>query len=232
MPMSCVAPNCSGRYRKGTTVGYFRIPSDFKRKKLWLQALSRENWEPKSYHRVCGAHFVKGRPTLDPNDVDFMPSVFNLNPKKEEKTPLKVDWKVEPLESQGTSKKTRATSTSDETREPSAVVKAVRVAVKVEKPPLIRVKSPVIKQAPKTDPPPPLVFGDSRLRSKPCVSVATQTIQADSIGTKTRMELTNHMVYEERGVCACVCVWCGVVCVCVCACVCVCVCSMWCLCVC
>lgn len=200
MPMSCVAPNCSGRYRKGTTVGYFRIPSDFKRKKLWLQALSRENWEPKSYHRVCGAHFVKGRPTLDPHDVDFMPSVFNLNPRKEERMPLKVDWKVEPLESQGTSKKTLASSTSDETREASASVKVVRVAVKVEKPPLIRVKSPVIKQAPKIDPP-PSVFGEFRLRSKPCVSVATQTIQADSLAMKNRMELTNHMVYEERGVC-------------------------------
>lgn len=197
MPMSCVAPNCSGRYRKGTTVGYFRIPSDFKRKKLWLQALSRENWEPKSYHRVCGAHFVKGRPTLDPNDVDFMPSVFNLNPKKDERAPLKVDWRVAPLESQGASKKTRATSTSDESGEPSASVKGVRMAVRVEKPPLIRVKSPVIKQAPKVEPP-PTVFEECRLRSK-CVSVATQTSQTDSLAKKTRLELTNHMVYEERG---------------------------------
>ena len=203
MPMSCVAPNCSGRYRKGTTVGYFRIPSDFKRKKLWLQALSRENWEPKSYHRVCGAHFVKGRPTLDPNDVDFMPSVFNLNPKKEEKTPQKLDWKIAPLEAQGASKKTRAASTSDEAGEPSTSVKAARVPVRVEKPPLIRVKSPVIKQAPKIELPPTEV-GECRLRSK-CVSVATQTSQTDSLEKKTRLELKNHMVYEERGECLSVC---------------------------
>ena len=199
MPMSCVAPNCSGRYRKGTTVGYFRIPSDFKRKKLWLQALSRENWEPKSYHRVCGAHFVKGRPTLDPNDVDFMPSVFNLNPKKEDKTPAKVDWKPAALESQGAPKKARASSTSGETSEPSSSVKPVRVAVRVEKPPLIRVKSPVIKQAPKIEPP-PTGSGECRVRSKR-MSVATQTTQTDNLEKKTRLELTNHMVYEERGEC-------------------------------
>ena len=84
MPMSCVAPNCTGRYRRGTKVGYFRIPSDYKRKQLWLKALRKDSWEPKSYHRVCGAHFVSGRPSLDPNDVDFVPNVFSVTPKRDE----------------------------------------------------------------------------------------------------------------------------------------------------
>ena len=55
-----------------------------------------------------------------------MLSVFNLNPKKEDKTPAKVDWKPAALESQGAPKRARASSTSGETSEPSPSVKAVK----------------------------------------------------------------------------------------------------------
>ncbi|KAL4709184.1 hypothetical protein ACJJTC_008112 [Scirpophaga incertulas] len=48
---SCCVPNC-------TENGGHKFPRDAKLKKLWLKAIRRVKFEPKSGARVCHKHFV------------------------------------------------------------------------------------------------------------------------------------------------------------------------------
>jgi hypothetical protein len=66
--------------RRGLTsraagVGFFRIPADPRRRSAWIKAISRQNWEPKSWTVICGRHFVDGFPSDDPEDVDYRPTI-------------------------------------------------------------------------------------------------------------------------------------------------------------
>ena len=45
-------------------------------RKAWIHAIKRKNWKPQSWERVCGRHFVSGRPTHNKNDVDYSPTLF------------------------------------------------------------------------------------------------------------------------------------------------------------
>ena len=76
MPISCCAVNCSNRFSVGSGIGFFVFPVDSERKKRWVQAISRDKWEPKSHHRLCGEHFVGGRPSKDSNSIDYIPTIF------------------------------------------------------------------------------------------------------------------------------------------------------------
>ena len=40
-------------------------------------AVSWDKWELKYHHRLCSEHFVLGKPSRDPNHVDYVPTVFN-----------------------------------------------------------------------------------------------------------------------------------------------------------
>ena len=38
----------------------FRFPSDPVQRRLWVQAIKREKWQPNAYSRVCSDHFISG----------------------------------------------------------------------------------------------------------------------------------------------------------------------------
>ena len=46
------------------------------RREACLRAISRVGWEAKSSDRYCGEHFVSGRLSRDPKNVDSVPTLF------------------------------------------------------------------------------------------------------------------------------------------------------------
>ena len=76
MPVSCCAVDCANRFSKDSRVTFHRFPEDARRRELWIKAVSRDKWELKTHHRLCSEHFVSGRPSKDPEDVDYVPTIF------------------------------------------------------------------------------------------------------------------------------------------------------------
>ncbi|XP_051804830.1 uncharacterized protein LOC110961112 isoform X3 [Acanthochromis polyacanthus] len=90
MPFACVVLGCSNRSNREIDKGYFRVPreeikkgprtKDFtkRRREKWLAniSLSSKGAESKNA-RVCGDHFVKGRPSnlYDEEDIDWAPTM-------------------------------------------------------------------------------------------------------------------------------------------------------------
>ena len=61
MPSSCCAVGCTKRYSKEEGVRMFRFPKDEAHRRLWIQAIRRDKWEPNSHSRVCCEHFISGK---------------------------------------------------------------------------------------------------------------------------------------------------------------------------
>jgi len=79
MPASCCVVGCvtrRGQKSRSEGISLFRIPVNPRQRRAWVSAISRKNWAPKSWERVCGKHFVSGWPTDDPEDVDFRPTLL------------------------------------------------------------------------------------------------------------------------------------------------------------
>lgn len=83
MPSSCCAVGCTSRYSKQKGVKLFRFPQDKERLKKWIQAIKRQDWEPNKYSRVCGSHFVSGKPSADKSSPDYVPSIFVYSRKSD-----------------------------------------------------------------------------------------------------------------------------------------------------
>ena len=77
MPVSCCAVGCANRFSKDIPITFHHFPEEGERKKKWIRAVSRDKWELKAHHRLCSAHFVSGKPSKDPNHIDYVPTVFN-----------------------------------------------------------------------------------------------------------------------------------------------------------
>jgi len=76
MPVSCCAVNCTNRFNRDAGIGFYTIPAKQERREAWLRAISRAGWEAKSSDCLCGEHFVSGRPSRDPKNVDYVPTLF------------------------------------------------------------------------------------------------------------------------------------------------------------
>ena len=61
---------------------FYKFPKDKKLKKIWLQKISRKDFQPTNGHRVCSQHFEGGKKTY----LNNVPTVFPLS-----KTPQKVN---------------------------------------------------------------------------------------------------------------------------------------------
>ncbi|KAM3605816.1 uncharacterized protein V6R79_005171 [Siganus canaliculatus] len=88
--MSCSVIGCKNRYEKDG-LHFYRIPStktpfDAERRRLWLDAIKRTDWPAEMLRncRVCSAHFLSGKASMDPESPDFVPSVFP-DPKEAER---------------------------------------------------------------------------------------------------------------------------------------------------
>lgn len=55
---------------------FHHIPVDVIRRNLWIKAISYTKWVLKAHHRLCSELLVLGRPSEDPKDVDFVPTIF------------------------------------------------------------------------------------------------------------------------------------------------------------
>ncbi|XP_046847361.1 uncharacterized protein LOC124440976 isoform X2 [Xenia sp. Carnegie-2017] len=90
MPDCCSVFTCSNRANREKDKGYYRIPKGIlhkgetlkkltkRRREKWLSNLSLSSKGIESPHaRVCGEHFVKGRPSnvYDEHDVDWAPTL-------------------------------------------------------------------------------------------------------------------------------------------------------------
>ena len=76
MVVSCCAVNCKARYVKGSGVSFFRFPSNTKQREAWIKAVSRAKWSPSVHDRLCENHFVGKKPSVDPTNVDYFPTIF------------------------------------------------------------------------------------------------------------------------------------------------------------
>ena len=80
MPTSCAVSGCTNRHRAGVALGFFRFPCEPDRLCLWLVQFGRRKpdgsaWEPGLGDRVCGDHFLSGRPSCVPQRPDYVPSL-------------------------------------------------------------------------------------------------------------------------------------------------------------
>ena len=58
MPTSCYRLRCANRYRKGSNVKFYRLPTDAHRRDPWVSAMRRESWSPKEHSRLCSELFL------------------------------------------------------------------------------------------------------------------------------------------------------------------------------
>ena len=77
MVKSCCAIGCTNRLTKGSTLSFYRFPADVERRRLWIAAINRRDWEPNEYSYVCSAHFVSGKKINDELSPDYVPSIFH-----------------------------------------------------------------------------------------------------------------------------------------------------------
>ncbi|XP_057710307.1 uncharacterized protein LOC130928092 isoform X3 [Corythoichthys intestinalis] len=64
MVKACVAVGCTNREDGRRDLKFYRIPRDPKRRAKWTAAIRRENWAPKSHHRLCSSHFISESETF------------------------------------------------------------------------------------------------------------------------------------------------------------------------
>ncbi|KAH7945395.1 hypothetical protein HPB49_010452 [Dermacentor silvarum] len=84
MPANCVAFGCTSYYYGRGNTNFFRFPSakvNAGRRSLWTAAVKRLNpdgtaWQPTVHSRICGAHFVTGRPSKFATHPDYVPTIF------------------------------------------------------------------------------------------------------------------------------------------------------------
>ncbi|XP_038143350.1 uncharacterized protein LOC119785034 isoform X3 [Cyprinodon tularosa] len=80
----CCINGCNNRYKPGTRINFYRIPNGTRqfhidRKRLWIEAIERANGSSEgitSADRICGAHFITGQASTDPERPNFVPTLF------------------------------------------------------------------------------------------------------------------------------------------------------------
>ena len=60
MVLTCCAVDCHNRAEKNGSVRFHRIPKDVERRRLWLGAIGRKDFQGTECTRLCGAHFITG----------------------------------------------------------------------------------------------------------------------------------------------------------------------------
>eukprot|EP00794_Sanderia_malayensis_P006493 gene6493-7237_t len=96
MPQSCGAVGCTNRKigdKKG--LPFYNIlkgktPIEKRRREAWIKAIRREDWkkwpeEHISKAKICAEHFVTGRRSDDPENVNWIPTIFSHTTAREHK---------------------------------------------------------------------------------------------------------------------------------------------------
>ena len=86
MVMSCSAFGCQNRFNKDSNIRFHAFPKDPERRKKWIQAVRRVNFQPTAYDKICSEHFLPSdyrqgsNLTLKLLNNDAVPSVFPAFP--------------------------------------------------------------------------------------------------------------------------------------------------------
>jgi len=91
MVKSCCAVGCSNRYFKGCGLKFSRFPQDPERRRKWIAAVNRKDWEPTEFTWICSTHFVGGQKSDDPTTPAYVPSLFE-HVKSPMKRKIDCDW--------------------------------------------------------------------------------------------------------------------------------------------
>ncbi|XP_037789354.1 THAP domain-containing protein 2-like [Penaeus monodon] len=77
MVNSCIIIGCANRQVKGLSLSFCRLPKCPERRRLWLAAIRRKDYNPPldSYARVCGIHFISGNASGDKCSPDYVPTL-------------------------------------------------------------------------------------------------------------------------------------------------------------
>eukprot|EP00794_Sanderia_malayensis_P002714 gene2714-3139_t len=77
MVNSCIVIGCANRQVKGSKLGFYRLPKEPNRRRHWLAAIRRKQYNPPlgSDVRVCGKHFISGAASSDNRSPDYIPTV-------------------------------------------------------------------------------------------------------------------------------------------------------------
>uniref|UniRef100_A0A8C6S5E0 THAP-type domain-containing protein n=1 Tax=Neogobius melanostomus TaxID=47308 RepID=A0A8C6S5E0_9GOBI len=76
MVIACCAVGCVNRQGCKPNVSFYHIPADQDRRRRWIAAINRKDWQPSKYSRICSEHFLQGKKSQDPLSPDYVPSVF------------------------------------------------------------------------------------------------------------------------------------------------------------
>ncbi|XP_069106381.1 peroxynitrite isomerase THAP4-like isoform X2 [Argopecten irradians] len=84
MVKGCSVWSCTNRSNgqaKERGVKFFRFPVDKHKRRSWIKAINRRDWQPTSNSFVCSDHFVSGWHAYDRSEVDYTPTVFHYKKK-------------------------------------------------------------------------------------------------------------------------------------------------------
>ena len=76
MGKSCCAVGCTNRYSKSCGLQFYRFPENQERRRRWIAAVNRKNWEPNQYTWICSSHFINGVKNNDPASPAYVPTIF------------------------------------------------------------------------------------------------------------------------------------------------------------
>ena len=77
----CVVPGCSSRTGRGDNLKFFRvIRNQSFQTQRWIVAINKPEkngkvWQPSQNSRICGLHFIGGKPSLNLNDSNSNPTL-------------------------------------------------------------------------------------------------------------------------------------------------------------
>lgn len=78
MGKCCCAINCKNRFNKYSQISFYRLPKCQEKRRKWIAAIGRLNWNPTSETWLCSSHFVSGKKSNDPLHPDYVPSIFSF----------------------------------------------------------------------------------------------------------------------------------------------------------
>ncbi|MEQ2302099.1 hypothetical protein AMECASPLE_002995 [Ameca splendens] len=95
----CCVSGCNNRYTPGASIRFYRIPGGSRqfqvnRRRLWIEAIQQANGSSSEIGadvRICGAHFVTGEASTDPDRPNFVPTLFTCT-KQRQNPSTKAEW--------------------------------------------------------------------------------------------------------------------------------------------